>query len=428
MADIKLSVSDLPMLSCNYIQKGNLFLSPSVKGGLLLSHLKSALSDALSQFPPLAGRLVTDGYSGEIFISCNDAGAEFVHAEARSVFVRDVLGDRVPETVKEFFSFDGEVSYAGHRLPLLAVQVTSLADGVFIACSVNHAVADGTSFWNFFTTFADLSKGATSVKSKSRPDFSRKSVLISDSAVLRVPAGGPTVTFAADQPVRERIFSFSRAALLSLKAKANNYPDVDEFSEIAAKHRNDAVHFKQAAKTNEISSFQSLCALLWRCVTRARRLSPTKTTTFRMAANCRHRLEPKLDPLYFGNAIQSVATTAAAGEVVASEIRWSAELLRRSVKAHDDGMVRKRIGEWEAEPKCFPLGNFDGAMMTMGSSPWFPMYEGDFGWGKPVSVRSGRANKFDGKMSAFPGRRGGGSVDVEFWSSNLFLPRTMNLL
>jgi hypothetical protein len=28
-------------------------------------------------------------------------------------------------------------------------------------------------------------------------------------------------------------------------------------------------------------------------------------------------------------------------------------------------------------------------------------------------VRSGRANKFDGKMSAFPGQAGDGSVDVE---------------
>ncbi|VAH66143.1 unnamed protein product [Triticum turgidum subsp. durum] len=50
----------------------------------------------------------------------------------------------------------------------------------------------------------------------------------------------------------------------------------------------------------------------------------------------------------------------------------------------------------------------------MGSSNRFPMYEGnDFGWGRPLAVRSGRANKFDGKMSAFPGRSGDDSVDIE---------------
>jgi hypothetical protein len=51
--------------------------------------------------------------------------------------------------------------------------------------------------------------------------------------------------------------------------------------------------------------------------------------------------------------------------------------------------------------------------MTMGSSPRFPMYDNDFGWGRPLAVRSGKANKFDGKISAFPGREGNGTVDLE---------------
>jgi hypothetical protein len=38
----------------------------------------------------------------------------------------------------------------------------------------------------------------------------------------------------------------------------------------------------------------------------------------------------------------------------------------------------------------------DNSVM-MGSSPRFPMYDNDFGWGRPVGVRSGWANKFDGK-------------------------------
>ena len=41
------------------------------------------------------------------------------------------------------------------------------------------------------------------------------------------------------------------------------------------------------------------------------------------------------------------------------------------------------------------------------------MFDNDFGWGKPIAIRSGRANKFDGKISAFPGREGDGSVDLE---------------
>lgn len=84
-----------------------------------------------------------------------------------------------------------------------------------------------------------------------------------------------------------------------------------------------------------------------------------------------------------------------------------------NVVAHDNSRVRQVVKDWERDPRCFPLGNFDGAMITMGSSPRFPMYDNDFGWGRPVAVRSGKANKFDGKISAFPGPELGGSVDLE---------------
>ncbi|CAF1808089.1 hypothetical protein Bca4012_028957 [Brassica carinata] len=183
--------------------------------------------------------------------------------------------------------------------------------------------------------------------------------------------------------------------------------------------RNDAV--SKTGNKLEISSFQSLSALLWRAITRARKLPSTKTTTFRMAVNVRHRLSPKLDPEYFGNAIQSVPTFATAGEVLSRDIRWSADQLNQSVAAHQDGKIRDTVADWEANPRCFPLGNPDGASVTMGSSPRFPMYDNDFGWGKPVAVRSGRANKFDGKISAFPGRDGNGSVDLEV----VLAPETM---
>ncbi|XP_010534567.1 PREDICTED: BAHD acyltransferase DCR [Tarenaya hassleriana] len=447
LVDLKLSVSDLPMLSCHYIQKGCLFTRHhTVPLHALLPHLKRSLSVALSRFPPLAGRLSTDSH-GHVFSVSDDSGADFFFAEARSVHVRDVIGGiDVPEVVKGFFSFDGAVSYEGHYRPILAVQVTELADGVFIGCSVNHSITDGTSFWNFFNTFAEVSRAGMKIVTR-QPDFTRESVLISQ-AVLKVPPGGPKVTFNVNEPLRERIFSFSREAITELKATVNSYNkkkltrgngDIDG-AELMGKQSNDKLNGKDNAKLTEMleslfarddvvsvvekkifSSFQSLCALLWRAITRARKLPSSKTTTFRMAVNCRQRLSPKLNPYYFGNAIQSIPTYAAAGEVLSRDLRWCAEELNRSVTAHDDGKIRSVVKEWEENPRCFPLGNFDGASITIGSSPRFPMYDNDFGWGRPVAVRSGRANKFDGKISAFPGREGSGSVDLEV----ILSPETM---
>ncbi|XVF83892.1 hypothetical protein PTKIN_Ptkin16aG0530200 [Pterospermum kingtungense] len=438
LEDLKLSVSDLPMLSCHYIQKGCLFTRPPVPMGSLISLLKQSLSETLSFFPPLAGRLYTD-QNDYVYITCNDAGVEFHHCKCSTWFIRDIIGPvHVPEFVKEFFSFDKTVSYQGHHEPILAVQVTELADGVFIGCSVNHAVTDGTSFWNFLNTFAEICKKITNninnnnnnntqrvEKIARQPDFSRDSALIS-SAILRVPEGGPKVTFNENEPLGERIFSFSREAIVELKAKVNKKEEFlsnGDFNtvEILGKLSNDKYYTENGKNLTEISSFQSLCALLWQAVTRARKLPYSKTTTFRMAVNCRLRMNPKLDPLYFGNAIQSIPTYASAGDVTSRGLRWCAEQLNESVKAHNDETVRHFVRNWEADPRCFPLGNFDGASMTMGSSPRFPMYDNDFGWGRPLAVRSGGANKFDGKISAFPGREGIGSVDLEV----VLAPETM---
>ncbi|KAK7855007.1 bahd acyltransferase dcr [Quercus suber] len=323
---LKLSVSDLPMLSCHYIQKGVLLSYPPYSLDDLVSFLKHSLSSALTHFPALAGRLVTDS-NGYVHIECNDAGVDFILARAKHLSTKPILS------------------------PL-------------------------------------------------------------------------------HDPLRERIFHFTRESILKLKLRANsssngnnNYNNQlqkvtrsnghDESAEILGKQCNDLAWRAVKNQAAEISSFQSLCAQLWRSVTRARKLDANKTTTFRMAVNCRHRLEPKLDPYYFGNAIQSIPTIATVGDVVNQDLRWCGDLLHKNVVAHDNETVRRGVKDWERSPRLFPLGNFDGAMITMGSSPRFPMYDNDFGWGKPLAIRSGGANKFDGKISAFPGREGNGSVDLE---------------
>ncbi|CAA0836601.1 HXXXD-type acyl-transferase family protein [Striga hermonthica] len=333
LGSLRLSVSDLPMLSCHYIQKGVLLPSPPFSPSALAARLRSALSAALSHFPPLAGRLFTDPDDASVHILCNDAGAEFLHADASHLRSADLLGppcSDVPPAVRLLFPLDGAVSYSGHRSPLLSVQLTHLADGaVFISCAANHAVTDGTSFWNFFNAFAHLSASGPSsgLLLSLSPDFSRGPPLLSP-AVLRFPAGGPAVSFSPDAPLRERIFSFTRKSILKLKLTVNASVN---FAELMGKQRNDTPDRKPTLteSVREISSFQSLCGLVWRGITRARKLDPAQKTTFRMAVNCRGRVEPRLNPLYFGNAIQSIATEAAAGDVVGlgPGPRWCAERL-----------------------------------------------------------------------------------------------------
>ncbi|KAM0853874.1 hypothetical protein ACQ4PT_050786 [Festuca glaucescens] len=400
IGDLKLSFSDMLMLSCSYIQKGLFFQPTGTPMPGILSSLVSSLSRALGVFLPLAGRLVTLP-DGRIVIRCDDddAAVEFYHAVAPTLSLGDFLvpdADVPTMLTKDLFPMACAVSYEGHHRPLASFQATVLGDGaIFVAVVVNHAVVDGTSFWHFFNTWAGLCRG----EPVQPPDFGR-TFFGGSTAVLQFSGrDGPAGTLDAAPPLRERVVHFSAAAIRDLKAAANGCGKTNEDSMV----------------NGEISSFQSICAHIWLAVTRARpQLAADATTTFRMAVNCRHRLRPTISPVYFGNAIQIVATTATVAELVANDLRWAAARLHATVAAHDDSAIRQVAADWDAAPWCFPRGNSDGAALIMVSSPRFPMYDGtDFGWGRAVAARSGCDSKIDGMLSALPGQAGDGSVDVE---------------
>uniref|UniRef100_A0A8R7VGG7 Acetyltransferase n=1 Tax=Triticum urartu TaxID=4572 RepID=A0A8R7VGG7_TRIUA len=86
-------------------------------------------------------------------------GAELVHAVPPGVTVADVVAPLyIPGVVQSFFPLNGLVSVDAASHPLLAAQVTELADGVFVAMSLNHAVGDGTAFWHLFNTWSEISR------------------------------------------------------------------------------------------------------------------------------------------------------------------------------------------------------------------------------------------------------------------------------
>ncbi|XP_028803476.1 protein ENHANCED PSEUDOMONAS SUSCEPTIBILTY 1-like [Neltuma alba] len=145
-----------------YGQKGLLFhkpasLSSSIRGETVIQLLKDSLSSTLDFFRPLAGRLLVVPHGGDdgtssVFITCNNAGVSFVHGIADNTTITDILEPTyVPRIVSSFFPPGNIKNFEATRVPLVAVQVTELVDGIFIACSMNHCLADVKPYWNFLT-------------------------------------------------------------------------------------------------------------------------------------------------------------------------------------------------------------------------------------------------------------------------------------
>ncbi|EHA8589165.1 putative acetyltransferase [Cocos nucifera] len=394
---VHLTPWDLRLLSIEYIQKGVLLpQTPSASTNSILPRLLSSLSLALDHFFPLAGRLATKEHqdvsppSLSIFIDCNDQGVELIHAAAAKVTVSDILSPLyVPTVVRSFFPLAGAVCHDGHLLPLLAVQVTELADGVFVGCSANHAVVDGSSFWHFLNSWSEISRTGSS--QISQPPVLDRWFLDPFSPPIFLPFGSHQefIRRYITPRIDEAIIHFSKQSIQKLKAKAN-----------------------LELKTNQVSSLQALLAHVWRWVVRARKLKHDQETSYSMAIGDRWRIEPPLPANYFGNSSFRATAKLLAGEVVDRGLGWVAWQLNRAVAAHTDAVVKSWLESWQQNPIFSYFDCLETRNLATGSSPRFDVYGNDFGWGRPLAVRSGIANKMDGNVMVYEGNVDG-SMDLE---------------
>ncbi|XP_059066230.1 BAHD acyltransferase DCR [Cryptomeria japonica] len=370
---------------------------------------------------------------GVVYINCNDTGAEFVEALAPELGVAEIMADNVSPVVQQLFHLNGALNMDGCVLPLLVVQIknrhshqlfteivqrllknvilnffilfdmqaTKLRDGLALGLTVNHSVIGGTSLWHFINCWAQLCRDSSSLTPNiSLPPLHTRSFGTTPPINLNLHHHKIEKISLSTLPLREKMFHFTAQTISKLKREAN----------------------QGASKDPKISSFQALCAHIWLAITRARGLLPTEETTFKLPVDCRPRIVPPLPSSYFGNAIQMVGTSIKAGELLGRGMGHAADLLHCIISGHQDANIRAQLGK---APTLIEMDKFiPKNCVSVGSSARFPMYENDFGWGRPIGVRSGWVNKFDGKMSAYPRREGGGSVDIEI----CLLPQTMSAL
>lgn len=250
------------------------------------------------------------------------------------------------------------------------------------------------STWHFMSSWAEICSGATSV---STPPFLDRTKARDTRVKLNLskPSDAPEhANSVATSPnhvpiLREKVFKFSDSAIDQIKAHAN------------------------ANASKPFSTFQSLSAHVWSAVTRARQLNPEDYTVFTVFIDCRKRLENPMPDSYFGNLIQAIFTVTSAGLLLANPPEFGAALIQKAIEGHDAKAIQGRNEEWEKNPKIFEYKDAGINCVAVGSSPRFKVYEVDFGFGKPESVRSGTNNRFDGMLYLYPGKSGGRSIDVE---------------
>ncbi|KAI3673046.1 hypothetical protein L6452_39155 [Arctium lappa] len=393
-------------LNLNYSQKGLLFAKPPKNQDFsittFLDDLRRSLSATLTHFYPFAARLATrkqqNPPSYVIYIDPeNSPGVKFVYATVNAT-VSDILTPAdVPLVVHSFFDLNKAINHDGHTLPLLSIQVTELVDGIFIGGSVNHLIADGTSFWHFMAAWSEIfrSKKDPNRASISHPPVHRRCDGSDSDPIINLPYTHHDQfieRFELPLVDKERFFHFSSTSVSKLKSKANS-----------------------ECNTDKISSLQAVIALIWRCVTRVRRLPPENQTSCRLMVSNRRKMNPPLSDYYLGSPVQVVIATATVEDLMAHGLGWAALRLHETVSNHDHSKVKEMVEGWNRRPVIYKMSQMVEGWngIHVGSSPRFDMYGCEFGLGKAVAARSGGMNKGEGKITMYPGREGGGSMDVE---------------
>ncbi|XP_021753447.1 protein ENHANCED PSEUDOMONAS SUSCEPTIBILTY 1-like [Chenopodium quinoa] len=414
-----LSPIEIAMLSIDPIQKGLLFTlnnnTPSKDRtkvvSCLLEKLKHSLSIALVHFYLLAGRLATrkfpDEHACSIYVDCNKGpGARLIHATThlKDVKVSDIISSTdVNKIVHSFFELGEKiVNHDGHTRALLSIQVTELLDGVFIGFTMNHSVVDGTSFTHFVSMLAEIFRSDGHATKISRvPIFNNKPWInnyVNPNDALKLPYLEPEEFMEHGYepgPLRERIFHFSSASLIALKAKAN----------------------QECETHTSISTFQALSALVWRSITRARNLSSNQSISCSILVNGRNRLDPPLSEENFGNIISVAQFVCSVEELMGHDLGWDVGYNFQTIVAHDGKAILDLHKVFSDNPIVYgrqATSDFHGPnRVIIGGSMRFDMFGPEFGLGRAVAARMGYVNKEDGKVTANPGCEGGGSVDLE---------------
>ncbi|OIT30081.1 PREDICTED: vinorine synthase-like [Nicotiana attenuata] len=317
--------------------------------------LKKSLSDALTRFYPLAGRFADNN-----FIDCNDAGAEFIEAQVHG-HLSQVIETPKMEELREFLP--REACEVQNNDVLLAVQVNLFdCGGIAIGVCMSHKVGDGSSIVTFINAWAAIIRGdSTGIV---QPNFNLSSIY--PPLDLSKSSFKPSIGIKKDKLLTRR-FVFNKEKLDAIKKSASG------------------------SQVKDPTRVEALSAYVWKHLMKVSKLNRDSTKMFAAvhAVNIRSRMNPTLPYHSFGN----LWTTAVAflspksEEIEIDDLLYHLRSAIRKINSDYTEILQNGEEFLKRMSKLAELFSKKEVEFYNFSS-WcrFPVYEVDFGWGKPVWV------------------------------------------
>ncbi|CAO2041695.1 unnamed protein product [Urochloa humidicola] len=346
--------------------------------------IKEALSRALAHYPPVAGRIVSDG-SG---IACTGEGVTFVAASA-SCSLKEAEG--LPQ-----MDDDLAVSYPGLLCrstdPLLMVQATEFSCGRFtVGVTWNHLLADAAGMVQFLQAVGELARcgiSPPSVVPVRRWD---------DDSLPSLPSS---------------IVAAQKATLLDFEPQHVARLDVIIPSTLVSRIKAGRL----GGGDQPCTTFDAVAAVLWRCRTRAVLSDTGGESPAPLTFPCNVRAHVRAPAGYYGNCVAMQVVPATVGVVANSDVGGLVRMIR-SAKAKVAGLLSGDGGGVGGQTAAAAPLWYE----TLAVSSWRNMGldATDFGGGAPARVLWRTERPTVPSCVVCPPRRAGsdGGVDV----SSMFL-------
>nr|KYP53836.1 Anthranilate N-benzoyltransferase protein 2 [Cajanus cajan] len=385
-----------------------IYIYKAKHSGDIIETMKNSLSKILVPYYPIAGRLrLTE--SGRMEVDCNAKGVTLIEAETTNRF-GDYKDFSPSESTKELVP---EVDYTQpmQELPLLLLQLTKFhgGEGLALGVVVSHPLTDGIALTHFINTWAKLARGETP-ESNEIPFLDRK--------LLKLPnQSAPSVDLPEWKPVPKIPAGLEQnkrsAALLKLTS-----------SQVKKLKMANNESMKEGARP--YSTFEVISAHIWRCASKAREIGENQPTLVRFSVDIRNRLIPPLPQNYFGNALaKTVTPKCCVGDIISNPLCHASQKIREAVYVVTNEYIRSQLcstlGQEQLDyiSKGVPYSGSHNILLTSWIS--MPVYEADFGWGKPVHFGLAHVSQEDRAMITRSSDGDGVVVSMHFQTSQMQL-------
>ncbi|KAI3940194.1 hypothetical protein MKW92_019691 [Papaver armeniacum] len=377
--------------------------------------LKKSLAETLTRYYPLAGRV-----KDEKSVECNDEGVDYIEAKVVGISVSQVIqlaksdiGVMEPFLPYEPYGVTGSAfrraGMHSNSKALLKIQVNVFDCGGMVIClSYSHKIADASSFANFVKDWAATARGGSDthddelkVAVADKPCYIFSSIFPPASFSDQKEKDTAEVQIVPDRTdILTKRFVFKDSSIAKLKKKC-----IHVSTNNGSDHQVDNQEPNVQQLPHDLNHLRSKVKQFDDAISRVNVVSDPKQVQYvaSFAINLRTRTIPPLPANSFGNMTDNAFAEVSrnltgnnhSNNDFRDQMQYYPELVSKikdSIKLVDDEHVKAMKNNFAIScnhikmHQMFKEGTFNDDHKTfLMFNSWcrFPIYEVDFGWGKP---------------------------------------------